>query len=133
MALENSLIPRLTREEIARIFGPNPRAVRAYEALQNGLSIEVINAINAAQSAADAAQDSADEARIDADSARRDANEGASLAARLSNALDLMESAPVTSPHSQSQEDPHARIESLEAIVYGLISEIESLKQGTLV
>lgn len=62
MALENSLIPRLTREEIARIFGPNPRAVRAYEALQNGLSIDVINAINDAQDSADAAQADATQA-----------------------------------------------------------------------
>lgn len=84
MALENSLIPRLTREEIARIFGPNPRAVRAYEALQNGLSIDVINAINAAQDAADAAQLDADAAQAAADAAQVDADAALAAIAALS-------------------------------------------------
>lgn len=63
MALQN-IFYKLSRQEIAQIF-KSPRAVQAYEKLQDGLSSDVIDAINAAQADADAAQVTADQAAAD--------------------------------------------------------------------
>lgn len=63
MPLEN-IFYKLSRQEIAQIF-KSARAVQAYEKLQDGLSSDVVNAINAAQADADAAQVTADAAADD--------------------------------------------------------------------
>lgn len=63
MALQD-IFYKLSRQEIAQIF-KSPRAVQAYEKLQDGLSKDVVDAINAAQDAADAAQATADTAAAD--------------------------------------------------------------------
>lgn len=63
MPLQN-IFYKLSRQEIAQIF-KSPRAVQAYEKLQDGLSSDVIDAINAAQADADAAQVTADAAAAD--------------------------------------------------------------------
>lgn len=73
MALQN-IFYKLSRQEIAQIF-KSPRAVQAYEKLQDGLSSDVIDAINQAQADADAAQVTADAAAIDASNALNVANQ----------------------------------------------------------
>lgn len=61
MALDSGTFYKLSRDEIAQIFR-SPRAIRAYESLQRGLSEDVLTAINQAQADADAAQVTADAA-----------------------------------------------------------------------
>lgn len=63
MALQD-IFYKLSRQEIAQIF-KSPRAVQAYEKLQDGLSSDIIDAINQAQADADAAQVTADAAADD--------------------------------------------------------------------
>lgn len=63
MALQD-IFYKLSRQEIAQIF-KSPRAVQAYEKLQDGLSIDIVDAINQAQADADAAQVTADAAADD--------------------------------------------------------------------
>lgn len=63
MALQD-IFYKLSRQEIAQIF-KSPRAVQAYEKLQEGLSSDIVDAINQAQADADAAQVTADAAADD--------------------------------------------------------------------
>lgn len=102
----------LTRDQIRRIVGNDPRGIAAIEAITQDTARMLPDAITVAQALAESAQEAADSAMAAATAAQAAADQAAAMLTQLQQAADV----------EPLREDFAAAVRRIEALEQGYIS-----------